>query len=414
MGILNQGQRERSDAGTRSPRKAACVIAQSRLIWDARARREAEILLSEGWTVDLMCLREPGGPWLDRWNQARVLHLPGRRHHGSKLFAYLVEYLTFFTSATLCVSLLTLRRRYTLIHVHNLPDFLVFAATIPRLLGARVLLDIRDPVPDLYLSKFGGDPGRFAVRAARWIERVSTTFADHVLAPGEPSRQRLLGRGVPADKVTNILNSADPRLFRPDRHAVDRGHFTLVYHGSLFKRNGVDLVVRAVHQLRREIPELRLIIAGEGEEADYLKHLVEQLDLSEQVVLAGSLPLERTVELVGQADLGVAPYRQDTFTDLVYPTKSFECIAMGIPVIMSRLAGIADLFPDVPDVFVQPGEVAALAERIRQLYQDPERLRRLNEALQHSYAPYAWEGQRRTFLALVGRLVNRQRRAASS
>ena len=78
---------------------------------------------------------------------------------------------------------------------------------------------------------------------------------------------------------------------------------------------------------------------------------------------------------------------------------------MGVPVIMSSLAGVAELFPHVPDLFFQPNDVDDLARHILLLYGDRARLRRLTQATQQAYAPYTWEGQRQEYLALVQRLV---------
>ncbi len=403
------GSQRCGDGAAPRDQRTACIIAHSHFPMDPRVRREAEALLSDGWRVDIVCLRDRGELRADTWGQAKVHRLPVRRHRGISMAHYVIEYAMFFMLAALYVTLLGLRRRYDLVQVHNVPDFLVFAAASLRLFGARVLLDIRDPLPDLYLSKFGGNASHPLVRLACWIEARSTAFADHVLTPGEPSRQRLLGRSVPAQKVTNILNSADPELFAPvPRRGAEKsreGRFNLVYHGGLFRRYGLDIAIQAVHQLRDDIPGLQLRIAGRGEEADDLARLVEQLGLVDRVSLVGWVDSERIRELVADADLGVVPYRRDTFTDLIYPTKAFEYITMGIPTIIAGLAGVAELFPDVPDLFFRPDDVADLARHILLLYQEPQRLSRLAEAAQRAYAPYAWEGQRREYIALVERLV---------
>src|SRR5215212_3737468 len=166
------------------PRRA-CMVVHSHLAMDPRVRREAAALLSDGLSLDIICLRGPGEARTETWNGARVYRLPVRRHRGSGFAVYMLECALFFLLATLCVSWLGLRRRYDLVHAHNLPDFLVFTAVLPRLLGARVVLDIHDPLPDLYASKFGQNQRHPFVRLTRWIEARSTAFADHVLTVGE-------------------------------------------------------------------------------------------------------------------------------------------------------------------------------------------------------------------------------------
>jgi len=106
-------------------RKVACVVAHTHLSMDPRARREAEMLLSDGWSLDIICLRGLGEPGSEYWGKASVHHLPVRRHRGSGIVTYLIEYVAFFVLAVLYVGWLGLRRRYALVHVHNLPDFLV-------------------------------------------------------------------------------------------------------------------------------------------------------------------------------------------------------------------------------------------------------------------------------------------------
>jgi glycosyltransferase involved in cell wall biosynthesis len=389
--------------------RRACIVVHGALAVDPRVRREAAALIADNWAVDILCLRDGDEAAPETLPGARVYHLPIERHRGSGTAVYLLEYATFFLLAGALLSWLSLWRRYKLVQAHNVPDCLVFCALLPRLFGARVVLDIRDPLPDLYASKFGGSQRHPLVWVARRIEKASVAYADHVLTPGEPSRQRIIGRGADPAKVTNVLNSADPRLFPqrppPARSEACAERFTLVYHGGLFKRYGLDLAIQAVQQLRQEIPGLRLRIAGYGEEAAALQRLVDELDLTERVEFAGWIPPAEIAAFTADADLGIVPYRQDSFTDLIYPTKAFEYMAMGIPVIMSSLAGIVELFPTLPDLFFPPDNVDELACLIRALYRDPQRLERLNQAAQRLYAPLDWSSQQERYLQLIAAIV---------
>ena len=87
------------------------------------------------------------------------------------------------------------RQRYDLIHVHNIPDFLVFAAWYPKLTGSKVILDIHDIVPEFFESKFSVSDRSLLVRALRLVEKISAAFADHVI----------LSNHVP--ELSNIINS---------------------------------------------------------------------------------------------------------------------------------------------------------------------------------------------------------------
>jgi glycosyltransferase involved in cell wall biosynthesis len=370
---------------------------------DTRVRREAEALVAAGWLVDVVCIRGAGEPARQEWNGVSIHRLPVRRHRGSGLLVYLAEYLWFFLLASARVAALHLGRRYDVVQAHNMPDFLVFTALLPRLLGARVVLDIHDLVPELYAARFAGSPRHPAIRLTRWIERASIGFADQVITAGEPFRRRLLARGAPAEKLTVIMNGADERLFRPiARPSAAAGErFTLVYHGGLFERYGLDIAIRAVSALRGPIPGVELRIYGEGEAAPALAALVAELGLEAHVRLCGFVPVDQIPPLIAQADLEVNPYRSNPFTDMLYPSKAFECLAIGVPVLAARTQAVAELFAGVDDMFFQPEDADDLAARVLALYREPERLGRLLAAEQAAYAPYAWANQRQLYVGLL-------------
>jgi glycosyltransferase involved in cell wall biosynthesis len=387
---------------------------------DPRVRRETEALLGDGWQVDVICLRGEGEAKHEDCNGAQVHRLAVRRHRGAGFAIYMLEYMHFFVLASALLARLQVKKRFNVVQVHNMPDFLIFTAAIPKMLGARLVLDIHDLVPELYGSKFGGKPGHPAIRMARWTERRSGAFASQVLTAGEPFRKRLVERGTPSDKVTVIMNAADPNLFQAAKHAkskVETGQsgkdsFVLMYHGGLFDRYGLDIAIKAVDKLRLQIPGIALHIYGQGEASADLARLVNNLGLHEHVLLGGFVPIDGIPALVAAADLGVVPYRQNPFTDLLYPTKAFEYIIMGVPVVMSSTGAVTELFPDVPDMFVPPEDVNALATRILDLYRDPRRLQALLEAAQRAYAPYAWENQRERYLAVMRGLLPSAHRVA--
>lgn len=393
--------------------KRACMVVHSFYPDDPRVRRETEALLGDGWQVDVICLRGEGEAKHEDCNGAQVHRLAVRRHRGAGFAIYMLEYMHFFVLASVLLARLQVKKRFNVVQVHNMPDFLIFTAAIPKMLGARLVLDIHDLVPELYGSKFGGKPGHPAIRMARWTERRSGAFASQVLTAGEPFRKRLVERGTPSDKVTVIMNAADPNLFQAAKYAkskVETGQsgkdsFVLMYHGGLFDRYGLDIAIKAVDKLRLQIPGIALHIYGQGEASADLARLVNNLGLHEHVLLGGFVPIDGIPALVAAADLGVVPYRQNPFTDLLYPTKAFEYIIMGVPVVMSSTGAVTELFPDVPDMFVPPEDVNALATRILDLYRDPRRLQALLEAAQRAYAPYAWENQRERYLAVMRGLL---------
>ena len=395
--------------------KNACVILHSYYPTDPRMRREVEALVDQGWSVDVFCLRNSGEPAHEVCSGAHVYRQPVRRHRGSGLAVYLAEYLAFCLLALVKVGWAHIWRRYAIVHVQNLPDWLVFAALVPKLCGVPIVFDIRDLVPELYAAKYPGQPNHPMVRLMVRAEQASTRFASHVTTATEACYRRLAERGVPAEKLTVVLNTADPRIFRPVAAPVvqfaGKPHFTLMYHGGLSDRYGVDYAIRAVDKLRTAIPGIRLLVFGEGEAEQGWKQLAQTLGLEAQVQFGGFVAQDRIPGLIAQADMGVAPYCKNPITDLLYPTKAFEYLTLGVPVVMSRIDAVEELFGDTPDLLVAPEDVDVLAERILTLYNDPARTQRALDAARRTCSPLNWEQQRHIYLDLIDRLALNRRRA---
>src|SRR5262249_22545355 len=157
---------------------------------DPRPRRAAEALTGEGMTLEVICLKEmddqPGHEIFDGVDITRV---PLKRRRGGKL-SYVLQYGSFILLAGAILARRTLKRRYDLVHVHNMPDVLVFSALIPKLFGAKIILDLHDPMPELMMSIFGLAEKSHPVQLLKRFEKWSICFADAVLTPNEAFRKR--------------------------------------------------------------------------------------------------------------------------------------------------------------------------------------------------------------------------------
>ena len=114
---------------------------------DVRVRRQCEALADRGDEVDLVCLQDEGEQSTERIGNVNVHRLPLKHNRGQGVTGYLVEYSALFLLAFVKLTMLSIRHRYRVVQVHNLPDFLVFTTLVPRMLGARVLLDMHDITP---------------------------------------------------------------------------------------------------------------------------------------------------------------------------------------------------------------------------------------------------------------------------
>ena len=117
----------------------------------------------------------------------RVFRLPFSHRRGAGVPLVVWEYFGFTAMATLKVAARMMHRRYDVVQVHNPPDFLILASVLPRLLGAKVVLDIHDLSPDMFAMRFKGRKGAvLADQVLRLIERLATRFANVIITVHEP------------------------------------------------------------------------------------------------------------------------------------------------------------------------------------------------------------------------------------
>ena len=378
---------------------------------ETRVQREAEILEKHGYAVDVICLRLPGDLPIDYYNKVHIYRqryrfpILGDRSNGLK--GRFFNYIRFFVTAGVRVTQLHLRKRYDVVQVHNLPDFLVFCAVIPKLLGASVILDLHDLMPEFFAGHYKTKT-HFLPYLINLQERLSCKFADHVITVSEHWRQALIKRGVPEQKCSVVMNVADDKIFRPPEdgypHSTGTNQFRLIYHGSIHERYGLDLAVEAVDKLRDEIPNIHLVLVGRGDFLPRIIQIVEERGLTQYVSIKGLCLAEELPDIIRSCDLGVVPYLTDVFTDGLLPTKLMEYAALGLPAIASRTTAIQAYFTDTNTEFFEPGNVDDLVQRIRYLYANPARLAELSQGSQKFNQRYNWTKVGADYVDLVQKL----------
>lgn len=371
------------------------MIAYTNYAIDARVRREAETLAAQGFHV--RCLTTQNGPERTSFelNGVEVRELNVQKYRGKSTKAYIGSYLSFLAhSSAACLRLLA-RGELDVLHVHNIPDFLVFAGLVPRLAGSKVVLDVHDSVPETFATKFAS--GGAVQAALRLEERLSALVAHRVICVNHPQRETLVSRGIPDRKTFISMNVPDPSIFEPKAAREGRreaGEFNLVYHGTMAKRLGVDLIIRAVAELRVRVPGLRLNLWGHGDDLPSFQQLAAELGVGDQVRFRPQgFPLGELPAQLATMDLGVVGNRRNAATDLMLPVKLMEYASQGIPAVVPRLKTIAYYFADDMVAYYEPDDVASLAAAIERLYRDPQRQTRQAHRAGEFLRQHGWQRQ---------------------
>ena len=333
------------------------------------------------------------GVVLVRW------HRP--RYRGGRLLRYAVSYLGFFLWARALLGRLARARGVQVVQVNNVPTFLVWAARVVRNLGGGVVLDLHDPEPELFLSKFGGRPGaRLVARALALHERLAARQAGLVLCVHEQHRVVTQAHGVPGIRLRTIVNLADDRLF-PLSPPRSSGPF-VAFHGTVARRMGLDFVLGGIRALIDRGMSLRMAIWGDGDATDELRQLRDRLGLSSVVEIPGRrFQPDELKGLLAQVGLGIVSIRRDTFTDVMLPTKLLEYVRLGIPAVVTWTPTIAQYFPDEAVYYVRNMSAAAVADAVARALADPEEARNRVRRAQALPIACSWQDREGEYVRLI-------------
>jgi glycosyltransferase involved in cell wall biosynthesis len=373
---------------------------------DNRIRRYAEALAKRGDQVDAICLAREGQASFQVIEGVRVLRIQKRAINEVGPLSYLRKLLLFVFRSAWVLTFEHLRESYDIIHVHSVPDFEVFATLIPRLMGARVILDIHDIVPEFYASKFKVDQRSVVFRLLVLMEKLSIAYSSHAILANDLWFEKVVRRSAHSEKCTAITNYPDLSIFwRRPRKTAFSGDFVMCYPGSLNSHQGLDLAIEAVSLLRDKAPNLKLLIVGSGQDRDKLERMVDELNLRDRVSLREPVPLEQIAEIMSIVDLGVVPKLNDSFGGEAFSTKIMEFMAMNVPVIASRTRIDEHYFSAKTVQFFEPGNVEDLANKILYLMQNPDRRVALCECSTNFIAQNSWQVKKHIYLDLVDRLL---------
>ncbi len=386
--------------------KRICMMAYSFYDNDNRIIRYAEALAGRGNTVDSICLQAEGKPRHSHVNGVNVIRIQRRQRDEKSPFAYLTRILRFWINSSLVVTWNHLKHPYDLIHIHSVPDFEVFAAWLPKLLGAKVVLDIHDLVPEFYLSKFHTSHKSLTYRLLLWLERTSAHFADHVIAANDIWFETLTHRAVAKDKCSVFVNYLDLKLFYPHpRNRTDQ-QFVIVYPGGFQWHQGVDIAIRAFTQVQNTIPHAEFNIYGDGPEKGELEQLIQQLNLGNRVRMKGPYPLHAIPGILANADLGIVPKRANSFGNEAYSTKILEYMSQSVPVVVSRTTIDSHYFDDSSVQFFESGNEHDLARAILKVAQNGGLRQQLIGNGLKCVQQYRWDLKKKEYFDLVDSLTS--------
>jgi glycosyltransferase involved in cell wall biosynthesis len=394
------------------PPKRVCMIAHSIYETDNRVTRYANALAERGDQVDVLTLkRDKSLADVETIGKVRVhrLQLRSRKdQHGRG--AYLFPLLRFWIMSELWLTWKHLFKPFDVVHVHNVPDFLVFAAWLPKLTDAKIILDIHDMVPEFYASKFHVTHDAPGVKMLEKVERAAAMFSDHVIISNHLWHKVFVARSAHEGKCSVYINRVDSKLFYPRDRARNDSKLIVMFPGGLQWHQGLDIAIKAFARITDKLPHAEFHIYGDGNMKPELVALTKELKLTEKVLFFEPLPALQIAQVMADADLGVVPKRADSFGNEAYSTKIMEFMSVAVPVVVSSTKIDRFYFDDSVVRFFESGNEQALADAMLEILSNAE----LRKALVGRASDYAarnsWEVRKADYLQLVDSLCSVSRK----
>jgi PEP-CTERM/exosortase A-associated glycosyltransferase len=225
-------------------------------------------------------------------------------------------------------------------------------------------------------------------RLTRRMETYVLKRANAITTICEGLRGDIIGRGVPEKKVTVIPNAVDAERFSMNGQADPElqvrlgtaGKTVLGFIGSFYAYEGLNLLLDAMPEVLKEIPNVRVLLVGGGPQEHRLRERVKKLDLGEVVIFTGRVPHDTVQNYYKLVDVFVYPRLPMRLTDLVTPLKPLEAMAQGRLVLASDVGGHRELIqPGVNGELFRAGDAADLATAILGLLRNRDHWPSLHE-----------------------------------
>lgn len=356
------------------------MLAHAYYPQDVRIRREAEALAEFGFETHVVCLKkreQDTGRQQLNYEYIKGVHthrMPLSKKRGG-VFRYLFEFLAITVFGMIKLTKMHASNSFDIIHVHNMPDILIYSAMFAKWTGAKILLDIHDPMSELFQVNYSIKENNLFLRFLKFQEVISYKFANHLITVSDPMRQNVSDKsGVEKEKITVVQNVPDLKIF-PVNHKLHewpghKDHFTLLYAGTITEHYGLDIAVKAVAIACQDISNIRLLLIGEGNRIKQVLELGKTLKISDRIEYLKPVRHEKIKEFMAKADVGISTHRESAFGDLYFSNKLVEFLSQGLPVLTSKTKTVLEYLPEDSVFYFKPEDAEDCAQQLIKIYHD--------------------------------------------
>jgi glycosyltransferase involved in cell wall biosynthesis len=313
-----------------------------------------------------------------------VLRVPTLIFRNSGVLRRILDFLSFMITS--CVGALFLARPDIVIATS--PQFFTAVSgwVVSRIYRRPYVLELRDLWPDSIVA-VGAMREGFAIRLIRRIEQFLYRQADLIVTVTSATRDILMSRGVDGGKIIVVINGVDTLQMTPgpapiglrQRLGLD-GKVVVSYIGTVGMAHGLQLILDAADACRQRSLALHFMIVGSGAELGALQRKASDRGLV-NVTLVGRVDHDEILDYWRLSDMTLVLLRDTPLFRTVIPSKIFEAIATGTPIITNARGEVQSLLEPLGAAeLVEPGNLDALVNAMDALAQNPARRREISAA----------------------------------
>jgi len=396
--------------------KRVGMLVHTIYIRDARVLKEAECLVEAGYEVHVVCNRDVSSsgrfsevPY-EKVGDVYVYRIPIAKKRGNK-FRYFFEYFGTCFLGAWRLALLHFRHRFGVIHIHNMPDILVFAGLVPKWLGAALILDVHDPMNELFEGTYKLPRSHPLFRIIRLQEKICYRIPDHLVTVSKPMAKNVAkksGRSLASIKIIHNLPSLDKFPIREDRKSwpYNEGNIIFLYSGTVTENYRLDIAVRAIAQISKTYPDVKFLILGKGNCLDQVVDLARNLGIEEKIELLKPVKHSEVKNVMALADAGLSTHPAGPFGDLYFSTKVIEFMTQGLPVISSRTKTLEEYIPEDSIFYFEPENLEDLVSQMLAMIENPENVMEKVKKSKELVKKLNWDEDKKNLITFYEERIN--------
>lgn len=240
-----------------------------------------------------------------------------------------------------------IKKRINVLHIHNPPDIYLPIILAARAFGVIYVFDIHDPVPELYSTVF---PNGAMQRLWVSIEGLNVKLANSVIVINGSSKTAVMERhNVPESKIFIVRNGPKLEMTKiPQKKKSESSKIRLGYVGNINLQDGVEFLVRAYDDLKKEQENIELLIVGDGRSLEPVKQIVKKNKIQDVTFTGFIIDKSILYGYIASIDIGVSPDERTPLNEMGTFIKVLEFMAFGKPIIAT----------DLPENHVSAGDAA--------------------------------------------------------